>query len=280
MAEEYTPVVFTENPGAPSRKRRKTFATEADAFCAWLEAWSPELDQLQTALAGLQAVVQALRDETGSLQNNAAQSAISSANSASAAEQFKQLAQAWAESDTEVAAGQYSSKYWALTAAAHVAGLPDGTVNDMITSLTGTWSSQKISDELEGKADKSATYTKGEVNVFFSEVNDDVSTKEDKVVAVVVASSDSPVLDLHSGSLFKFTCNQNANISLANFDNTSHQNFVLEITYGGTYSVGWFPGITWGEGVPPVLTPNGTDILGFYWNGSFWRGLKMSKGVA
>lgn len=53
---------------------------------------------------------------------------------------------------------------------------------------------------------------------------------------------------------------------------------VLELKNGGSYVVTWWPGVNWTSGTPPVLTKNGTDILGFYTcdGGVTWRGFEMS----
>lgn len=54
--------------------------------------------------------------------------------------------------NTEVISGEYSAKHWAAKAAASVAVLPEGTINDLLTTTDKTWSSSKIASEiLEGR---------------------------------------------------------------------------------------------------------------------------------
>lgn len=50
-------VNLTPHPGAPQRREPANYADKADAFMAWLETWSGELDQLQAALLQLQSTV-------------------------------------------------------------------------------------------------------------------------------------------------------------------------------------------------------------------------------
>lgn len=61
------------------------------------------------------------------------------------------------------------------------------------------------------------------------------------------------------------------------FDNTPASRafeFNLEIINGGSASVTWPTSVKWGNGVPPVLTTSGTDILSFvtFNGGSAWYG--------
>lgn len=44
-------------PIAPSRKRRKTFGTEADAWLAWWEIWAGDVDTMQESLARLMPII-------------------------------------------------------------------------------------------------------------------------------------------------------------------------------------------------------------------------------
>ena len=54
----------------------------------------------------------------------------------------------WATSTTEVSGGLKGAKGYAEDAAASVAVLPEGTINDALIATDKTWSSQKISDEI------------------------------------------------------------------------------------------------------------------------------------
>ncbi len=57
--------------------------------------------------------------------------------------------------------------------------------------------------------------------------------------------------------------------------------FILELTNGGSASVGFWPGIKWPGGAAPTLTASGRDVLGFYTHdgGASWVGLVLGKDV-
>ena len=57
--------------------------------------------------------------------------------------------------------------------------------------------------------------------------------------------------------------------------------FVLELTQGGTHTVGWWSGVKWVGGMAPTLTAVGRDVLAFYSHdaGVSWTGLVLGKDV-
>ena len=82
-------------------------------------------------------------------------------------------------------------------------------------------------------------------------------------------------INLNKGNLYLKTVTENVNLTVTNV--TTIQNtvntFMLELTNGGNFTVGWWPNIKWAKGVAPTLTKDGTDVLGFYTHdGVNWRG--------
>jgi hypothetical protein len=57
--------------------------------------------------------------------------------------------------------------------------------------------------------------------------------------------------------------------------------FILEITNGGSKTIGYWTGVKWAGGTAPTLTAAGTDVLGFYTHdgGASWVGLTLAKDV-
>lgn len=55
--------------------------------------------------------------------------------------------------------------------------------------------------------------------------------------------------------------------------------FILKLTNGGAHVVTWWTTVNWAGGVPPTLTVDGTDNLGFYTHdgGATWEGFLLSQ---
>jgi hypothetical protein len=75
-------------------------------------------------------------------------SAIAAAGSESSVAANAALAAAWAESPTAVVPGQFSAKYWAEQALSIVLGDVTIEIDDTVVSLSKTWSSSKINEEV------------------------------------------------------------------------------------------------------------------------------------
>lgn len=140
-------------PPTPTRgEDEQTFATKANNFVAFYSVLN---DYVDNGLTWQQSAY----DETVTTYNNtvtARDTAVTAASNASTSEtnaaDSEALAEQWATSTTEVAGGFKGAKGYAEDAAAAVATLPEGTINDLLVATDKAWSSQKISDELAAKA--------------------------------------------------------------------------------------------------------------------------------
>ena len=72
-------------------------------------------------------------------------------------------------------------------------------------------------------------------------------------------------LDLNEANYFTKTVTGNITFTLANVPATGViANFIVQLTNGGAHTVTWWANIRWPQGVTPVLTAAGTDVLGFF----------------
>ena len=150
----------------PLLKHRDTVVSLADQdeFVSKFEATMDTLsNNTVVELNTFKEQVNTVKDETNTAKDTAvakAQEASNSATNASQsetnAEDFKALAQSYANAneDVEVEVGLYSAKHFSLKAAQSIAALPEGTINDGITSTSTAWSSDKIDTALDLKADQ------------------------------------------------------------------------------------------------------------------------------
>lgn len=96
--------------------------------------------------------------------------------------------------------------------------------------------------------------------------------------AINLASGNS--IDCSAGEVFYKTATGNTTFSRTNVKPSGQvTNIILELTNGGNYTISWWSGIKWQQGVTPTLTSGGTDILGFYSydGGTTWRGVMLSR---
>lgn len=103
-----------------------------------------------------------------------------------------------------------------------------------------------------------------------------------KVLRETVNTVVSTVLDLVTAAYFKRSVTGNVEYSLANIPSSEVvSSFILELSNGGSFTVTWFAGVVWEGNAPPVLSPSGLDILGFYTTdgGVTWVGMLIAKGV-
>ena len=105
--------------------------------------------------------------------------------------------------------------------------------------------------------------------------------------AINLGTNTSLPINLNEANYFSMSFNSNTTLSVSNVMNISSSNanastvnsFMLELTNAGAYTITWWPGIKWQNGVAPTLTASGVDILGFITrdNGTTWRGMVLSK---
>lgn len=141
----------------PSRQDPNSFPSRGEAALNYmLITFPPAMNAAIGQINATSAAVTASASAASTSEANAAASA-------SAATEARDLAIAnasgtvvtgsakdWASApeDVEVIPGYKSSMHWALKAAAAVAVLPPGTINDGVVAPDKTWSSQKIMDEV------------------------------------------------------------------------------------------------------------------------------------
>lgn len=87
-------------------------------------------------------------------------------------------------------------------------------------------------------------------------------------------------INLSQGNVFTKTVNATTTFTISGFlPQGASNSFILELTNGGSYTINWFSGVKWSEGIAPILTSAGVDILGFYSydGGVTWRGMVLCK---
>lgn len=180
-------------------------------------------------------------------------------------------------------------------AAAIVGALPVGTLDDSTATVNTAWSSKKIADELDTKQDTltfDTVPTKGSTNpVESSGVFDALATKlplsggtmTGAITAIretQISLGVSSAIDLSLGNVFTKSVNSDTTFSVLNCLSSGTSNsFILELTNAGSFTITWFSGIKWAEGIAPVLTASGVDVLGFYSydGGVTWKGLVLGN---
>ena len=199
---------------------RTTFVTKQEAFQDALK------DVFVTEVNTFKDQINTTQTEINLSETNASDSADASALSATASNNAK------------LAAEQARDE-----AVAAVSALPDGTISDSITTLVDTWSSQKISDELDLKADQATTYTKTEVDNSLATKADIGGTYEETVYTL-----SGTVIDASNGTIQ--TLDGTASPTLTS-SLTSGESIELIVTYnGGTVTL---PTATWWGGEPTAL---------------------------
>ena len=180
--------------------------------------------------------------------------------------------------------------------AANIVGqLPVGTIYDLSTSINTAWSSKKIADELDTKQDTltfDTVPTKGSTNLVESSgVFDALATKlplsggtmTGAITAIretQVSLGVSSAIDLSLGNVFTKSVNSDTTFSVLNFLSSGTSNsFILELVNAGAFTITWFSGIKWADGIAPILTASGVDVLGFYSydGGVTWKGLVLGN---
>ena len=103
-----------------------------------------------------------------------------------------------------------------------------------------------------------------------------------KAIHEKTASVSSSDIDVALASVYTKTVTGNMNFTVSNVPASGTvASFMLELTNGGAFTVGFWGGVKWPGGTVPTLTAAGKDVLGFYTidGGVTWTGLVLGKDV-
>lgn len=143
-----TPPALSAIPAFPALSERAAGTYNANAYAClnhWATTGGPQLAALANNVAGNATDAAGSASSAATAKGDAESAATNAAGSVL-------LAYNWAvKTDGPVSGGEYSARYWAQQAAAVVATIPTGTINDAVTSGTSVWSSSKVSTELGEK---------------------------------------------------------------------------------------------------------------------------------
>lgn len=164
-------MAITALPPSPQRND-PDFADTADTWIAALPTWTTQVNALGVDLTNKQIAAAASEVAAELAETNAetAQGLSEAARDLSIANASGTVAAGsskdWASKveNSEVISGAYSALHWAAKAAASVAVLPSGTINDGLIAADKTWSSEKLNIDIElskkiTPLNKTANYT-------------------------------------------------------------------------------------------------------------------------
>ena len=248
---------LTTPPTAPVRgEDRVAFSIKANAYVAFI---GTNVTDLNAAIDWQNAVFTAVESEADA----AAQSVVDAAEQVGLAENetglastarlgaetAQSLSEEWATSLVVVSGGLRGAKYYADAAENSVATIPEGTINDTTVSLTGAWSSQKVSNE----------FAEGDF------------TRYD-----LASISTTAILDFATANVFTVDASVARTLTLANVPDVSRA--MTAIVYvEGVGPVTWPGTIAWNEGVAPLLDDNWTMIV-LMWASGVWTGASGASG--
>ena len=147
-------------------------------------------------------------------------------------------------------------------------------IDDTQITLTNTWSASKIDSELSSKADAANLDLK--LPLTGGTMTGAITAIRETQISLGASSA----IDLSLGNLFTKSVNSSTTFSVLNCLSSGTSNsFILELVNAGAFTITWFSGIKWAEGIAPILTASGVDVLGFYSydGGVTWKGLVLGN---
>lgn len=90
--------------------------------------------------------------------------------------------------------------------------------------------------------------------------------------------SGAVTVDLTAGDYQTVALTGNVTLTLGASGGSGADGFILIITNTGSFTITWFTGVKWPNGVVPQPTPNGTDIFVFLSDGTL-RGIRAGRDV-
>lgn len=187
-----------------------------------------------------------------------------------------------------------SSAASSATAASTSASTASTKATEAANSASSAASSATTASTKATEASTSATTAQGHANTATTKAGEaatsatTATTKAAEASASATIAAAPPAINLASGNsidcsageVFYKTVTGNTTFSRTNVKPSGQvTNIILELTNGGNYTISWWSGIKWQQGVAPALTSGGTDILGFYSydGGTTWRGVLLSR---
>ena len=167
----------------------------------------------------------------------------------------------------------YSALHWEKKASGLVIS---GIIDDTVPSLNRTYSSSKINSELQTIEGDISNLDSNKLNKSGGTMTGAITAIRETQVSLGVSSA----IDLSLGNLFTKSINSSTKFSVLNCLSSGTSNsFILELVNAGAFTITWFSGIKWAEGIAPILTASGIDVLGFYSydGGVTWKGLVLGN---
>lgn len=144
------------------------------------------------------------------------------------------------------------------------------TVTTYVSAMVTTTATITVSSYLsrQAKASQIRSYTLAEISGY---------TLAKTSLANVSATT---TLDLANANFFSAEVSGSVSWVFANPPtSTVAAGFILELTNGGGYTNTWPTAVKWPNGIVPVLTSSGTDVLTFITDdgGAVWRGVQSMQ---
>ena len=148
------------------------------------------------------------------------------------------------------------------------------------TSATTAQTAANTATTKAGEASTSASNAAGSATTAITKAGEAAASAATAAAPPAINLASGNNIDCSAGEVFYKTATGNTTFSRTNVKPSGQvTNIILELTNGGNYTISWWSGIKWQQGVAPALTSGGTDILGFYSydGGTTWRGVLLSR---